>query len=222
MLKFSFDNRKMHELANMLGIGRKAVASFDLPAGYTCPMANLCKAYAHKMTGKITDGKDMKFRCYAASGEAMFPSVRKARWHNFDELRGKSVSEMVALIESSLPKNLKVLRIHSSGDFFSRDYFMAWMIVSENHPEITFFGYTKVLEYVDESAYSNLHLVYSHGGKQDDMVTNQPVAYVVMTEKDAVEKGLPLACKENPADDYVYVVSQQSFAIALHGTQPAK
>lgn len=219
MLKFSFGNRKLHELADMLSLPRKAVASFDLPAGYTCPMASLCKSYAHKVTGKITDGKDMKFRCYAASGEAVFTSVRKSRWHNFDTLNGKSIFEMTCEILSSLPKGIKIIRIHSSGDFFSRDYFMAWLAVAELHPEITFFGYTKVLEYVQYSKPDNFHLVYSYGGKQDDKVTNEPVAYVV-TSLD--ERNVPIACQSKPADDYYYVVQGKSFGILLHGTQPAK
>ena len=51
------------------------VYSFSLPAGYSCPQALICKSYANKETGKITDGKHTTIRCYAASDEAKSPNA---------------------------------------------------------------------------------------------------------------------------------------------------
>jgi hypothetical protein len=220
MLKFSFGNRKMHELAKHLGMNKNQVCTFDLPAGYTCPCANLCKSYANKITGKITDGKDMVFRCYAASGEAVYTNVRKLRWHNFDELQASS--DMVSLIEESLPNKMKVIRIHSSGDFYSLDYFKAWYQVACNHPEITFFGYTKVLPYVQALKPDNFRLIYSMGGVMDAQVTDEPTAKIVKTLFDAETENLPVACVKNPSDDFDLIMRGISFALVLHGTQPAK
>ncbi len=220
MLKFSTGNSKIHKLALELGLSKKQIVCFDLPAGYTCPMANLCQAFANRETGKITDGKEMKFRCYAASSESAFTPVRNLRWHNFDALR--NCKNMVTEIENSLPVGVKVIRIHSSGDFFSKDYFNAWLTVAENHPEIIFFGYTKILEYVKIAKPENFKLVYSFGGKQDSMVTDEIVAYVVNTKMDAIKRNLAVSCDENPADDFHYIMKGQSFALVLHGTQPAK
>lgn len=221
-LKLSYGNSKLHKLAEYLGIGKKAVVSFDLPAGYTCPMANLCKSYANRETGKITDGKEMIFRCYAASGEAAFKNARLLRWHNFDLLKVLDLDGMVALIEGSLTNGIKVIRIHSSGDFFSLDYFNAWVRVAKNHPDISFFGYTKVLPYVSAVKPDNFKLVYSYGGKLDNEVKNEPVAYVVNTVIDAINRGLKVACLDNPSDDFDFVMGGRTFALALHGTQPAK
>jgi len=220
MVNFSYGNSKLHELAKYLSLPKRAVVSFDLPAGYTCPMANKCKSYANRETGKITDGKDMVFRCYAASSEAAFTSVRKMRWNNFDALRGKSVNEMATLISESLPSGVKVVRIHSSGDFFSFDYFLAWMQVATLNPSITFFGYTKVLDYVNAPNPDNFRLVYSFGGLEDARVTNEPVCYVVASPD--VAGSLPVACQANPSDDYDFVMAGLSFALALHGTQPKR
>ena len=47
------------------------IATFSMPAGWTCPMAFDCLARADKATGKITDGPDATFRCFAASAEAL-------------------------------------------------------------------------------------------------------------------------------------------------------
>jgi len=219
MLKFSFGNTKMKKLANYLRINKRQVASFDLPAGYTCPAARACRSYAHRKTGKITDGKNAEFRCYAASGEALYTRARNNRWENFDSLR-EAGENTVALIESSLPKGLKVLRIHSSGDFFTKKYFDAWVEIARIHPEIIFFGYTKILPYVKMNKPDNFSLVYSFGGTMDALVTDEPVCYVVKTVEDGIMRGLPVSCYTNPVDDYDYILAGKSFAIALHGTQP--
>lgn len=220
-LKFSFGNSKLIKLSHYLNLNKNQVVGFDLPAGYTCPQANNCKAYAHKITGKVTDSVGMKFRCYAVSSESVFKNARQMRWYNFDLLKGKSVEQMFELINSSLPKNVKVVRVHASGDFFSKDYFKAWVKVAFYNPQIQFFGYTKVLPYVTENKPDNFKLVYSHGGKMDNLITEKlPVAYVVNTPADAGL--LPVACQKNPSDDFDFIMQGVSFALALHGVQPKK
>lgn len=220
MLKFSKSNSKINKLADMLGLKKSQVYSFDLPAGWTCPMADICLSKADKVTGKITDGKNSKFRCYAASLESAFTSARQAHWHNFDLLKGLSVNGMIELILESIPSNAKIVRIHSSGDFFNRNYFMAWVKVAELLPDVTFFGYTKVLPYVQFDKSDNFRLVYSMGGKMDGQVTSEPVSLVVNTIDDAVKLGVEVSCQVHPADDFNFVMAQKSFALVLHGTQP--
>ena len=105
LLKFGFENAKL-----------KGIWHFSLPSGWTCPAATVCMTRADKVTGKISDGKKQKYRCYAAMDEARYPSVRKARWHNFDLLKDLTKDEMVELICDSLPAALKkmggLLRVH--------------------------------------------------------------------------------------------------------------
>src|SRR5690348_9355350 len=87
-LKFGQGNAKLDE----------AIFTFSLPAGHFCPFANECRSKARREDGRITDGQNTQFRCYAAS-EEMRPSLRRARWHNADALRScKSKEEMVQLI----------------------------------------------------------------------------------------------------------------------------
>lgn len=59
------------------------VWEFNLPAGHTCPYSHACKLKADRETGKIVKGNGVSFPCYAATCER-YPSVRKARWGNFD------------------------------------------------------------------------------------------------------------------------------------------
>src|SRR5262249_44343663 len=96
------------------------VMTFSLPAGWSCPFASACMSRTDRETGKIQDGPNTEYRCFAASDEQIRPSVRKARWHNFELLRGLSTEEMVRLILDSLSPLVGVVRIHVSGDFFSQ------------------------------------------------------------------------------------------------------
>lgn len=220
MLKFSFHNSKLNALAVAQGLPKKSVVSFDLPAGHTCPAASLCKSMANRETGKITDGEGMQFRCYAASGEAVFTNTRKLRWSNYDQLQGLSVAQMVELILASLPANVKIVRVHSSGDFFNKAYFLAWVEVAKIRSDVVFFGYTKILPFVNYPKSDNFYLVYSFGGKMDKLVSNEPVCYVITDKAQAGSNGI--ACETSPSDDYDFIVKRQSFSIMLHGTQPAK
>ena len=223
MVKFSSaaNNTKLRKLAEFLAIPYAHIAIFDLPAGYTCPGANICKSYANRTTGRITDGKNSKIRCYAASNEALYKNVRYLRWSNYDSLRDKPKNDMVQLILGAIPKNCKIIRLHASGDFFSLDYFQAWVIVAQQRPDIVFYGYTKVLHAILTIKPTNFHLIYSHGGI-DDTAANLlkiPQVYIVNNEAPPI----PIICnKIDEYMDYLYILEGKSFSIRLHGTQRAK
>lgn len=219
-LTFSTGNTKLLELQNSKGC---KVTSFDLPAGHTCPASDECQSFADKVTGKITDGNNCKFRCYAASMEARYSASRKAHWRNYEAIAScKTSDEMANLILSELPKDVKIVRIHASGDFFNRKYFMAWVKVAEVRTDIRFFGYTKVLPYVKYSKPDNFRLQYSFGGKMDSKVTCEPVAYVVKNIAEAIKRNLQPACIDDPSDDFDFIMEGKTFALVIHGTQPAK
>jgi hypothetical protein len=220
MLTFSTGNTKLLELSHYKNC---KVTSFDLPAGHTCPAADQCHSFADRITGKITDGDNCKFRCYAVSMEARYTASRKAHWRNYEAVAScRTSDEMANLILSELPKDVKIVRIHASGDFFSRKYFLAWVKVAQTRTDVQFFGYTKILPYVKYDKPDNFRLVYSFGGKMDSKVTCEPVAYVVKNIAEAIKRGLKPACIDNPSDDFDFIMQGRTFALCLHGTQPAK
>jgi hypothetical protein len=220
MIKLSH-NSKMKKLADMLHLKHSEVASIDLVCGVTCPMADKCKSIADRKTGKITDGVNTKFRCYGATLEGAFPSVRALHWNNFEVLKtAKTTDNMVNAILPAITEKIKVLRIHSFGDFFNENYFNAWVKIAEKLPQVSFFAYTKVLPLMKKARPDNFSMVYSFGGKMDNMLTDEPTAYVVNSIADADRLGLFPACQNNPADDYNMVLAQKSFALVIHGVQP--
>lgn len=211
-LKFGFGNSKIS----------RSIATFSIPAGYSCPFAKDCLSKANRLTGKIIDGKHCQFRCFAASQECTYPNVRRQRWHNFELLKDqKTVEGMGNLIQSSLPHNIEFVRIHVSGDYFSESYFLAWLNVALNNPGMTFYGYTKALPHVvkyRKHIPSNFRLTASKGGTHDHLIKQYKLksAEVVYSVEEAHDKGLRI-----DHDDGLAMYGDKSFALLLHGTQPA-
>lgn len=199
-----------------------SISTFSLPAGHSCPFAKECLSKANKITGKIIDGQHCRFRCFAASQEALYPSVRRARWNNFERLKSaKSIEGMTQIIQSSLPTGVGFVRIHVSGDFFDENYFVAWLNVALNNPLVTFYGYTKAIPFLVKYKNfipKNFRFTASKGGTCDNLIVKHKIcsAEVVFSVNEAEEKGL-----EIDHDDSHAIMAEKSFALLLHGTQPA-
>lgn len=201
---------------------------FSLPAGYTCPFADVCKSFAHK-DGKdfASSGKKIKdhgdIRCYAASSEVAYPNVRSSRWRNFDLLQKfkGDVNGMSDLINKSIQNfgSMSLFRIHESGDFYSQEYFDAWLNAIKKHPNIKFYAYTKALPFwvarLNEIP-ENFKLTASKGGTHDELIDkyNLKQAVIVNTAEEAQNLGLPI-----DVDDSLAYNSDKSFALLLHGVQ---
>jgi len=226
LLKFSTGNGK---LKNRL--------IFSLPAGYSCPHAGVCKTFADRTSGAITDlpqytgvTTEHDFRCFAAMAEVR-PNVREARWHNWDLLRetihsnGNQAMLVRDLIDLSLlmqpPKEL--IRIHESGDFWTENYMRAWIMVAQSRPQQKFYAYTKSLGMwlaLHDSIPSNFYLTASQGGTLDYLIPKHPnvfkrVAHVVYTEEQAAELGLEID------HDDSHCLGDKPFALLVHGSQRA-
>ena len=218
LLKFGEPNAKLKKLVKKLGLKLK---TFTLPAGHTCPAAKDCLSRADRETGKIQDGPDTQFRCFAASAEATYPSLRQMVWSNFELVRAalKNGADSCAdLIEKSLPKKFDIMRVHVGGDYFSREYLMAWIEVAKRNPSKVFYSYSKSLHLFKQFALpENLVLTASRGGKYDDLIDlhGWKEAVVVYSEKEADELGLEIDHNDSHA-----AFGKESFALLIHGTQP--
>ena len=218
-LTFGEANAKLKKLEIAL---QAKVITFSLPSGFTCSGALECLSRADRTTGKISDGLQTKFRCFQASAEALYPSLRNMVWNNFEFLKsfGSNYSEMSKAINSSLPLYFNVCRIHIGGDFFSQAYFDAWLEVAKKNPSKTFYAYTKSLPFWlsrKNEIPENFVLTASRGGRHDEMIDQHGLkcSEVVFSEMEAIEKGL-----EIDHDDSHAAVGKKSFALLLHGTQP--
>ena len=220
-LKFS----KATEQAKLKGIEawlgyKPSVFTFSLPSGHTCPFALECLSKADRITGKIADGKETKYRCFSATTESYSSTTRAQRWHNFDILRRLDFEDMVIALHESMPSNVDICRVHVGGDFFNQRYFDAWLQVARLRPTTTFYAYTKSLPYWVArlgDIPANFVLTSSRGGRMDGLIdeVGLKVAEVVFSLEEAEEKGLPI-----DHDEYHAINNVGNFALLIHGTQP--
>ena len=239
-LTFGKGNMKLKHTAVAVGLKKSHVVVFSLPAGFTCPSANLChsRTVIDAETEKRKRQDFGQFVCYATKAELLYTNVYNARHKNWRLLQeAATVENMVALIQQSLPKNAKLVRIHDSGDFYHKRYYQAWKQVAENNPNIRFFAYTKMLPYAvnaRESGLDNFFVQYSYGGLLDKMrdrkFSDIPTCYVITEDdwllsedrKTATSKidgrVTKVVCdgKEAGHEDYLAIVARESFGIIFH------
>jgi hypothetical protein len=199
-------------------------ATFALPAGYSCPGAKDCLAWFDRDESKIKDGPEAQFRCYAASAEAAWSSVRKSVDRNLAILKNaKTAAAMADIIDMSLPSRFfERIRMHSDGDFFSQPYFEAWIRVARDNPDRTFYGYTKSLPLwvkLRETMPANFILTASLGGKWDSLIAPNKLrsARVVFHPEEAERLGLEI----DHDDSHARNPHGGDFALLLHNTQKA-
>lgn len=114
---------------------------FSLPAVSTCPYAtNACKG-----------------ACYAKKAERCYPSARASRAKHLEQSKKDN---FVAAAIDSLEAYLKrakyadaekiVVRIHESGDFYSREYMAKWLDIARHFEgrNLVFMAYTKSVKYI--------------------------------------------------------------------------
>jgi hypothetical protein len=222
-VKFQPANAKLKRLRELLAkeYGRNPnIYGFSLPAGYSCPFALDCLSKADRITGKLSDGPDMKFRCFQASLEALYPSMRDANWRNFEALRScESVEEMADMLQNAIPKNADIIRFGIDGDMFNQRMFDAVLSIARMNPNIRFNAYTKSLIYwvnrLGEIP-ANLNLNASRGGRLDHLIEEYSLksATVVFHPSEAEALGLEIDHDESHA-----LNGSDSFALLIHGQQ---
>ena len=217
-LHFSHGNAKLN----------KGTLIFNLPAGKTCPGAMFCKSFAMVTPEgrKIVDGPHTEFRCFAASSEVQYDQVFYNRADNFQQvldcLKSGSVNPLVKLIDDGIQqnrnRNTRRVRIHESGDFFSLGYLQAWVEVAIMNPDLTFYCYSKSLNFfLHVDLPSNFFLTASYGGRFDYLIDEgyfPRYAKVVESLEVANTLGLPVDVNE----DHCFLPGP--YALLVHGTQP--
>lgn len=174
---------------------RDGVWNFTLPAWVVelpdgshfnvCPNAGACAKF-----------------CYARNGTYLFPKVRGKHLRNLELVRdnpswteevarelehqrfrptGKqrvipglhSLDHLSTWAEIWMRFGGQAVRVHDSGDFFSREYLNGWMILALQFPDVLFYAYTKEVQMLEDVRLNlpvNFLICYSMGGRQDKLV----------------------------------------------------
>jgi len=128
----------------------------------TCPNASACAAF-----------------CYAKNGTYRFKNVLKSHIEKL-ELVLNDLPKFKQLMNAELSKKKyrgKYIRIHDAGDFFSKDYALAWVDIAVFNPQVNFYSYTKEVQLfkvdLKHNIPSNLIMIYSFGGRQDYLIDKE-------------------------------------------------
>ena len=148
-------NSKLKKTSKVLGL---KVFNFGIPAyksasgKLTCPMADEC----------------VKF-CYAKKGAYIWGNVKPAFERRYELTKTSDfIVEMNAEIQKKKPQ---YMRVHDSGDYYSREYLQKWIEIAKNNPNVRFYSYTNMVELFKEITLpENYDIIYSMSGKQKHMV----------------------------------------------------
>lgn len=184
----------------VIGWGIPADLDFDVN-GFrlnTCPGALACRAV-----------------CYAKQGSYTWPATKAARQRALDAtLTPDFVTN--AIDDLSRMRNVAVVRIHDSGDFYSQSYFDAWCDIAAAFPSIVFYAYTKSLFLDIAKAPTNFRITQSLGGKFDKLVKlGRSHARIFATDEARIAAGyVDGNVNDRPAIDGV-----QRIGLVYHGTK---
>lgn len=130
---------------NAFGLNYGAVES-----GGTCPGSTVGKGGCCN----VPDGHKRQ-TCYVAKITQIYPSVGKILDDNTELLKNKSYEEMIVILKDSVEEFRKLdkgrspyLRLHWSGDFFSKTYALAWVKTIKDFPDVRFWAYTRTIDVV--------------------------------------------------------------------------
>lgn len=130
--------------------------NFDIPAITTCIGADKCKSY-----------------CYATKGFYKMAIVKAKHEANLTASKLDSFNQIIngELAELKAKDKIEAVRIHSSGDFYSREYLMKWKSLALDHNDLIFYCYTKSIPlFLGEFFPDNFRIIYSTGGKYDHLI----------------------------------------------------
>ena len=148
-------NTKLKKTSKELGL---RVFNFGIPAyksasgKLTCPMADSC----------------VKF-CYAKKGAYIWSNVKPAFEKRYQLSKtDKFVDAMNAEIRKKKPD---YVRVHDSGDYYSRAYLKKWIDIANSNPNVRFYSYTNMIDMMLKTSLpSNYDIIFSDSGKQKHLI----------------------------------------------------
>lgn len=151
-------NSKIKKTSKHFGV---KLFNFSIPAYkskdgmVTCPMADSC----------------IKF-CYARKGA--YPLANK--WSEL-KLEASLKDSFVQLMNQDIKdKKAEYVRIHDSGDYYSKEYLLKWFQIAVDNPLVRFYSYTNNITMIKnlKSIPINFDFIFSDSGKQSKFI-NQNV-----------------------------------------------
>lgn len=186
-------NSKLKKTSKATGL---RVFNFGIPAQDTCLWAGECKKY-----------------CYASKGAYIWSNVKPAFQRRLDATKQDNFPHV--MIAEIIKRKASVIRIHDSGDFYSREYLMKWFRIMESLPNVIFYAYSKSLPLLKgEKLPANFTLIKSEGGKRDDLIdpSVDRHARIFKTEAELIAEGYANASE----NDLIAIGSNPKIGLLAH------
>lgn len=175
-------NSKLKKTSKELGV---KVMNFGLPAYKSqsgkliCPMADSC----------------IKF-CYARKGAYIWSNVKPAFEKRYE--LSKTDQFVDAMCDEIKKKKPDYVRVHDSGDYYSRAYLKKWIEIAIRNPQVKFYSYTNMVQLFKETDLpNNYDVIFSNSGKQTQLIDKQTDRYtdIFNSEEDLDSAGFVNASK---------------------------
>ncbi len=148
-------NSKLKKTSKQLGV---RVFNFGIPAyksaigKLTCPMADGC----------------VKF-CYAKKGAYIWSNVKPAFEKRYE--LSKTDAFVDKMYDEIVKKKTDYVRVHDSGDYYSKKYLNKWIDIANLFPEVKFYSYTNMVQmFLDTELPDNYDVIFSDSGKQKHLI----------------------------------------------------
>ena len=148
-------NTKLKNTSSALGL---RVFNFGIPA---------YKTASGKLTCPFADGC-IKF-CYARKGAYIWSNVKPAFEKRYELSKTKEfITEMNQEISKKKPD---YVRVHDSGDYYSKTYLKKWLAIAKHNPNVRFYSYTNCVEMLKSvDLPENFDIIFSDSGKQTHLI----------------------------------------------------
>jgi hypothetical protein len=169
-------NSKLKKTSKALSL---RVFNFGIPAyksasgKLTCPMADEC----------------VKF-CYAKKGAYIWGNVKPAFEKRYE--LSKTDDFVSAINAEILKKKPDYVRVHDSGDYYSKAYLNKWIEIANDNPNVRFYSYTNMIEMMlTTSLPSNYDIIFSDSGKQKHLIDERKHRHtkIFSTQGDLISAG---------------------------------
>lgn len=204
------DNNETIQYKNVLfgttnaKLKKQNIASFDLPQGHTCPFAGEC----------------LKF-CYAGKGFYKMPSVKNKYSNNYEASLKDDFVNIANQSIKALP-NIRFYRVHSSGDYYNKEYINKWLEIAKANPTKIFYSYTKsIILFKGLELPENLIIIQSEGTKKDSVYLDYSKTFARIFEDknellDAVNSGKYIDASKSDLNAVKAVLTGKNIALLKH------
>ena len=148
-------NSKLKKTSKSLGL---RVFNFGIPAyksasgKLTCPFADAC----------------VKF-CYAKKGAYIWSNVQPAFEKRYQ--LSKTDDFVNKMNQEIIKKKPDYVRVHDSGDYYSKAYLQKWLDIAMHNPQVRFYSYTNCVEMLKNTNLpDNYDIIFSDSGKQKHLI----------------------------------------------------